>query len=76
MFVTRKSDHIVIKKIATGFLKLRKRRGLTQEAVRYDTGISIARIEAGNVNLAIDTIARLCDYFEISLGDFFNSLDL
>ena len=41
-----------------------------------DTGISIARIEAGKINLAIDTIARLCDYFEILLGDFFNSLDL
>ncbi len=71
----QKSEHKIIGQIALGFRKLRKERKLTQEAVFFDTGISIARIETGNRNLAIDTIARLCEYFEISLGDFFNSLE-
>ena len=46
------------------------------DAVIFDTGINIKRIEyGGNINLSVDTIVRLCEYYEISLGDFFNSLE-
>lgn len=74
--VMQENDHKVHRQIALRFRELRKERNLTLDAVIFDTGINIKRIEyGGNINLSVDTIVRLCEYYEISLGDFFNSLE-
>ena len=54
--------------------KLRTKRGLSQEDVINDTGINIGRIESGLNNLSITQLKLLCDYYEISLSDFFFDL--
>jgi transcriptional regulator with XRE-family HTH domain len=71
----QKSDHTVLRKIAVRFRELRKERGLTLDAVSFDTGINIARIETGARNLAVATVAKLCDYYCVTLEDFFKGLE-
>ncbi len=71
----RKSDHKILRQIALRFRELRKERKLTLDAVIFDTGINIKRIEyEGNRNLSIDTITRLCEYYEVTLEEFFKGL--
>lgn len=62
-------------KIAQRFQTLRKERRLTQAAVYEDTGISIERIETGHRNISITTIRILCEYYEVTLGEFFRDMD-
>ena len=65
---------ILLKKIAVRVKQLRKEKGLTQRDVIYTTDINIIRIEKAEINVTIYTIERLCDYFEITLADFFIGL--
>ena len=55
--------------------ELRKFRGITLETFYFDTGIHIARIEQGKTNITISTLSKICNYFEISLVDFFAKVD-
>ncbi len=65
----------LFRQVAGRIRELRKARGLTQESVYVDTGLNIGRIEVGAKGITLTTIAILCEYFEISLGEFFNGLD-
>lgn len=51
--------------------EVRNSRGLSQDDVYIDTDINIARIEAGQGNVSISTLADLCNYYRISFEDFF-----
>ncbi|MEM0541267.1 helix-turn-helix transcriptional regulator [Flavobacterium sp. j3] len=51
--------------------QLRKERTITLEVFYFDTGIHLARIEQGKQNISVATLSKICDYFEISLSDFF-----
>ncbi|WP_299896727.1 helix-turn-helix transcriptional regulator [uncultured Aquimarina sp.] len=53
---------------------MRHEKGLTQEDVYNDTGIHISRIERSKVNITVSTLSALCDYFGITLSDFFNEI--
>jgi len=55
--------------------ELRKSRGITLETFYFDTGIHLARIEQGKTNITISTLSKICNYFEISLVDFFIKID-
>lgn len=55
--------------------ELRKVRGITLETFYFDTGIHLARIEQGKTNITVSTLAKICDYFEISLVDFFKKME-
>jgi transcriptional regulator with XRE-family HTH domain len=70
-----KNDEL-IKKIVLLIKQLREERCLTQEDVYNDTGIHIARIETGKVNISISTLQALTMYFEISLEAFFSQINL
>ena len=61
----------LIDQIVAKLKQLRTERGLTQEDVYNDTGIHIARIETGKVNISISTLASLANYFQLSLDEFF-----
>jgi len=65
---------ILLMKIAARVKQLRKEKGLTQRDVIYTTDINIIQIEKAEINVTIYTIERLCDYFEISLSEFFSGL--
>ena len=51
--------------------ELRKSRGITLETFYFDTGIHLARIEQSKMNISVSTLSKICNYFEISLVDFF-----
>jgi transcriptional regulator with XRE-family HTH domain len=51
--------------------KLRKEKKVTLEIFYFDTGIHLARIEQGKQDIKISTLSKICDYFEISLSEFF-----
>ncbi len=67
---------MLLQSVAVRVRELRKARGLTQTAVIEDTGISMGRIESCNVNLTLTSVAILCKYFEISLSEFFDGINL
>ena len=55
--------------------ELRKSRGITLETFYFDTGIHLARIEQGKTNISVSTLTKICNYFEISLVDFFKKVE-
>ena len=57
--------------IAKKIKQLREEKGISQEIFYIDTDIHIARIETGKLNITVSTLQAICDYFEISLSDFF-----
>ena len=65
------SDKELLKQIANRIKGLRKEKGITQEAFYNDTNIHIARIEVGKTNVSVSTLNAICNYFDISLKDFF-----
>ena len=58
-------------KIAKKIKQLRENKGISQEMFYIDTDIHIARIETGKLNITISTLQAICDYFGVSLSDFF-----
>ncbi len=66
----RHNDKVVGEVIAR-LKQLRQDHGLSQMDVYIDTDINIARIESGHGNISVSTLADLCDYYQITLADFF-----
>ncbi len=64
-------DERVIHKVITAIKSIRKAKKITLEVIYFDTGIHVARLEQGKTNITISTLAKLCDYFEITMSDFF-----
>lgn len=61
-------------KIALRIKQLRELKGVSQEIMYMDTQIHVARIETAKVNISVSTLDAICQYFGITLGDFFQSL--
>jgi len=59
------------KRIVICIKQLRKAKSITLEVFYFDTGIHLARIEQGKQNISVATLAKICEYFEISLSNFF-----
>jgi transcriptional regulator with XRE-family HTH domain len=51
---------------------IRKSRNITLEAFYFDTGIHIARIEQGKTNITISTLSKICEYYQLTLFEFFS----
>ncbi len=67
-------NQILLNRIANRIKQLREVKNISQEIFYIDTDIHIARIELGKVNITISTLQDICDYFSISLVDFFDGL--
>lgn len=65
----------VVRGVIAKLRELRRGRGLSQKAVFTDTEINIGRIESGHGNISISTLADLCAYYQIPLGEFFSTLE-
>ncbi len=79
IFVSKKmkqqrSNRDLLDKMAKKIRQLREKHGISQETFYIDTDIHIARIELGKVNITISTLSDICDYFSISLADFFRDI--
>ena len=73
--MTQIKDIVLLKKIATVLKEIRLANKLTQNDVYYDLGIHIGRIESYKVNLSIVTLSNICNYFEITLTEFFKRVE-
>ncbi|MET0461656.1 MAG: helix-turn-helix transcriptional regulator [Chitinophagaceae bacterium] len=68
-------DAQLLQKISLVLKDLRDAAAKTQADVFGDTNIHIARIESGSNNPTISSLSALCDYFGISLVDFFKRVE-
>ncbi|MDL2290359.1 helix-turn-helix domain-containing protein [Paludibacteraceae bacterium OttesenSCG-928-F17] len=68
-------DDKFIASVASRIKELREERGVSQDVFYIDTDINISRIEMGKQNISIYTLKYICDYFNISLEDFFKGID-
>ena len=62
-------DITLLKAIAGRLRELRAEKGVSQETVYEDT------IETEKYNITVSTLARLCRYYGISLGAFFDQVE-
>ncbi len=69
----RRNDYLV-EQVIERLRIIRRQRGLTQESVRFDTDLNIGRIESGKHSVSLTTLADLCDYYDVSLCEFFKSI--
>jgi len=60
--------------IAKRIKQLREERSISQEVFYIDTDIHIARIETGKLNITVSTLQAICEYFKVSLVDFFKDI--
>lgn len=65
----------LIKAIAIRLRELRLERKLTQETIYFDTEIHLARIESGKLNISVSTLSELCDYYGVTLEEFFRNIE-
>ena len=63
-----------MKKVALKLIEIRKGYNLTQEDVYNDTGIHIARMESAKRDASINSLKRICDYYDIDLSEFFKEI--
>lgn len=57
--------------LAQKLKSLRKQKGVSQQQVYHDTDVHIGRLETGKMNATISTVAILCEYFGLTLAEFF-----
>lgn len=74
-YMAQYKDDKLLGMIAERLKALREERGLTQEAVYNELDIHIARIETAKLNVTVSTISKLCNYFGITLSDFFSEME-
>lgn len=64
-------DKELLIKIIANIKATRKSKNITLEVFYFDTGIHLARIEQGKINITISTLSKICNYFDLSISDFF-----
>ena len=70
----RRRNEELVKAVGKRLRELRLEKRLSQDIVYVDTDIHIARVEMGRYNITISTLSDLCDYYEITLKDFFDKM--
>lgn len=68
-------NDVLVKRIVFCIKEIRKTKKVTLEVFYFDTGIHLARIEQGKQDITISTLSKICNYFGISLSDFFKVVD-
>ena len=65
-------DTMLLEAIASRLKALRVAKGVSQETVYEDTGIHIGKIETARYNITVSTLSKLCNYYGITLKEFFD----
>ena len=68
-------DKALLEKISIVLKQLRLTKNLTQNEVYLELGIHIGRIESCKVNISIVTLSTICNYFDITLLEFFKKME-
>lgn len=66
------SKDVELLKLAKRVANLRNQKGISQLNAYNDTGIHFGRIELGTRDVSYSTLIKLCNYFEISMAEFFD----
>ena len=67
-------NQALLQKIALRIKSIRETKDITQEQFYYDTGIHLGRIETGAMNISVSTLDAICQYFNVSLEEFFKEI--
>jgi len=62
------------RKVALQIKTLRKQNRVTQERFFNETRINIARLESGIIDIRLETLRKICYYFDVSLSGFFQGI--
>lgn len=62
------------KKVSLQIRKIRRQQRVTQEKFYTDTNINIARLESGKIDIRLETLRKICVYFDVSLSGFFQGM--
>lgn len=60
--------------IAQKLKQIRQVKGLSQEFVYLETEVHVGRVESGKVNISVVTLSILCDYYDVTLEEFFRGI--
>lgn len=69
------TNDTLLRSIARRLKQLRIERGYTQEVVTDQTGVNVGLYEVGTTNLTVVLLTVLCNFYNISLEDFFHDID-
>lgn len=64
-------DKVLIVELIACIKAIRKSKSITLEVFYFDTGIHLARLEQGKTNITVSTLSKICNYFDMTLLDFF-----
>lgn len=64
-------DELLLR-LASRIKELRLEKNLTQEDAFNDTGIHFGRIEQGKRDVSFTSLKKVCDYFQLTLEEFFS----
>lgn len=67
-------NELLIRAIGDKLRELRGAKGVSQIDVYIETNVNVKRIEAGTQNISVSTLSSLCDYYGITLEEFFKGL--
>lgn len=70
----RRRNEELVSAVGKRLRDIRTGKGLSQGIVYIDTDIHIARVEMGRYNVTISTLSDLCDYYGVSLEEFFKGM--
>lgn len=65
----------LLRSIAARLKQLRIERGYTQEVVTDQTGVNVGLYEVGATNITIVLLSVLCDFYDVSLEEFFRGIN-
>ncbi|MEO3405107.1 helix-turn-helix transcriptional regulator [Mucilaginibacter sp. CAU 1740] len=68
------TDNAFKRKVALRIKNLRKQNRVTQEKFFAETRINIARLESGIIDIRLETLRKICYYFDVSLTGFFQGI--
>ncbi|MCD7970551.1 MAG: helix-turn-helix domain-containing protein [Alistipes sp.] len=69
-------NQLFIEKVGRKLRRLREAKGESQETVYFKTSIHIGRVERGQYNITISTLKDLCEYYGISVKEFWSDLEV
>lgn len=71
----QRRDDAMLQAIALRLKELRAKTGLSQLEVAKQSGQNIGRMEAAQSNMTISSLEKTCQYYEISLEEFFGEIE-
>lgn len=71
----QRKDEKIKAEVAMRIKKLRQAKEISQEEAYLDTDIHFGRIEAGRSNITVSTLHSICNYFGITMSEFFDGID-